>query len=315
MNAHGASSPWSSFVSVTTSNAASAFASPVGLLFGFAAYTLFAVHDALVKAVAGDMQVSEILLVRSAVIALICLAMGRGKVIAGLIRSDSKHKILGRAVLTLAAWCMYYAQASHMQLAQMTTLYYFAPVLTMVLAVFFLKEKLTLARAGAASIGFFGVLVACNPAGFEIGWSTGFVLAAAFCWSVAMILMRSISRGESALVQVLALNLFNVLVMSVFAIPAWQPMSLRDFAFIVVSGVIGGTAQYVLVEAARRVPAGVLGTVEYSSLVWAFVLGFAFWGEEPAAVVYAGAGLIIVAGLLVAWSESRYRRLLVAAGS
>lgn len=302
-------------MSATTSNAMPALASPRGLLLGVAAYTLFSIHDALVKAVVSDLPVPEILLLRSTVIALICLAMGRGKVVSGLIHSDSKHKILGRAVLTLAAWVMYYSQASHMELAKMTTLYYFAPVLTMVLAVVFLKERLTLARAGAASIGFFGVLVACNPAGIDIGWPTIFVLAAAFCWSVASILMRSITRGESALVQVLGLNLFNIVVMSCFVLGLgnWHPIGWRDFAFIVATGVIGGSGQYVLVEAARRVPAGVLGTVEYSSLVWAFVFGFVFWGEKPAASVYLGALLIVVAGFLVAWSETRYRRMLALA--
>ncbi|HVW94082.1 MAG TPA: DMT family transporter [Devosia sp.] len=300
-------------MSATTSTAMPALASPRGLLLGAAAYTLFSIHDALVKAVVSDLPVPEILLLRSIVIALICLGMGRGRVVAGLIHSDSKHKILGRAVLTLAAWVMYYSQASHMTLAKMTTLYYFAPVLTMVLAVVFLKEKLTLARAGAASIGFFGVLVACDPAGIEIGWPTIFVLSAAFCWAVASILMRSISRGESALVQVLALNLFNIMVMSFFVLGNWHPIGWRDFAFIIAAGVVGGSGQYVLVEAARRVPAGVLGTVEYSSLVWAFVLGYLFWGEKPVAAVYLGALLIVMAGLLVAWSETRNRRILALA--
>ena len=48
----------------------------------------------------------------------------------------------------------------------------------------------TLARVGASAIGFFGVLIACNPAGLSFGIPALMVLGAAFFWSVAMILMR-----------------------------------------------------------------------------------------------------------------------------
>jgi drug/metabolite transporter (DMT)-like permease len=120
------------------------------------------------------------------------------------------------------------------------------------------------------------------------GWPELLVLAAAFCWSVAMILMRTISKSESALVQTLAINLCYALVMGVATAFTWQHMDAHMLALVVVTGLMGGVAQYVLVEAARLVPAGVLGTVEYSALIWAFIFGYLFWGEVPATSVYRG---------------------------
>jgi drug/metabolite transporter (DMT)-like permease len=120
-----------------------------------------------------------------------------------------------------------------------------------------------------------------------------------------MILMRTISKSESTLVQTLAINLCYVVVMGLASIFWWQPMDARSLAFVIAAGVIGGVAQYALVDAARLVPAGVLGTVEYSALIWAFVFGYVFWAEVPATSVYLGAALITTAGLLVAWNERR----------
>lgn len=278
---------------------------------GLVAYSLFAVHDALVKGVIFAMPVMQILFVRSLVIVLLCLVLGRGKMVRALIASPNKHMIVLRSVLTLAAWCMYYSSGRELQLAEMTTLYYFAPVLTTVLAVVFLKEQLTLARVGASAIGFFGVVVACNPTGVTIGLPALLCVGAAFFWAVAMILMRTISKSESALVQVFALNLFYVVVMGAVALPMWQSMGPTELMIVVATGVIGGTAQYVLVEAARLVPASVLGTVEYSALIWAFVFGYAFWREVPLPTVYIGAALVVAAGFILAWSERRPRRLVV----
>ncbi|HTO27601.1 MAG TPA: DMT family transporter, partial [Devosia sp.] len=250
----------------------------------------------------------QILFVRSAVIIALCLAIGRTGVVIDLWHSRNRMLILGRGLMTLAAWVMYYSAGRELQLAEMTTLYYFAPVLTTVLAVIFLKEQLTLARIGAAAIGFFGVVVAANPSGFTIGLPVLLVLAAALCWAIAMILMRTISRSERTVVQVFAQSLIQFVVMGAVSLPFWQGMGWREIALCIGAGLVGGLGQFTLVEAARRVPATVLGTVEYGALIWSFIFGYLFWAELPDSTVYVGAFLVVAAGLTLAMSERRNRR-------
>lgn len=292
---------------MSATTATSANASLKGMALGFAAYSTFAVHDTLVKAVIHDIPVVQILFLRSVIVTLICLGIGRMGVVRGLVKSPNKPMLLLRGVLTLAAWCMYYPAGKSLQLAEMTTLYYVAPVITVVLAVAFLKERLTLARVGASAIGFFGVVVAVNPAGITIGIPALMALGAAFLWSVAMIVMRTVSRNESSLVLVFSMNLFYVVVLAGFALPFWVPMGMREIAFVVLTGLLGVAAQYALIDAARLVPASVLGTVEYSALCWSFIFGFVFYAEIPAPLVYLGAGMVVAAGIILAYSERRRR--------
>jgi drug/metabolite transporter (DMT)-like permease len=293
--------------SVITSDAASLR----GIAMGAGAYSLFAFHDALIKGIIMDVPVVQIVFLRSVVIVVGCLALSRGAVVADLKRSSGKGLILLRAGLTLAAWCMYYTMGRYLELAAMTTLYYVAPVITLILAVIFLRERLTLPRVSAAILGFVGVVVACNPATLNIAWPELFVLGAAALWACAMIVMRSIPRTDSALAQIFGINGFNVLVMGAVAALTWQPMDLRTLSIVVITGAMGGAAQYLLVNAARLVPAGVLGTVEYSALVWAFLFGYLFWHEIPALYVYVGAVLIVAAGAFVAFSEQRRRGAII----
>jgi drug/metabolite transporter (DMT)-like permease len=277
------------------------------MALGLASYSTFAVHDALVKGVIHDLPVVQILFLRSVVVTLICLAIGRAAMVCGLVRSPNKPMLLLRGVLTLAAWCMYYPAGRELQLAEMTTLYYVAPVITVVLAVVFLKERLTLARVGASAIGFFGVVVAVNPAGITIGLPALMALGAAFLWAVAMIVMRTVSKSESSLVLVFSMNLFYVVALAGFALPFWVPMDLREIAFVLLTGVLGLAAQYALIDSARAVPVSVLGTVEYTALCWSFIFGFLFFAEMPSPLVYVGAGLVVAAGLILAYSEHRRR--------
>ncbi|MBJ3784367.1 DMT family transporter [Devosia sediminis] len=286
-------------------------ASLAGMALGIGAYTLFSVHDAMIKGVITALPAAQILLVRGLVVVVLCVLIGRRKVVKDLLKSRNLVLILGRGLMTLAAWVMYYSAGRELQLAEMTTLYYVAPIMTTILAVVFLKEQLNLARVGGAAIGFFGVVVAANPSGFVLDWPVLMVLGAAFCWAVAMIFMRTISRSDGTLVQVLAQNLIHVALMSVLVLPAWQGMSMTEWALCVAAGLVGGMGQFTLVEAARQVPASVLGTVEYGALIWSFIFGYLFWGEMPATTVYVGAFLVVAAGLTLALSEHRNRREIV----
>lgn len=281
------------------------------MALGIAAYSLFSLHDAMIKQLVFTLPAAQILFVRAVVILGICLALGRKKMVVDLWQSPNRMLILGRGLLTLAAWVMYYSAGRELQLAEMTTLYYFAPVLTTILAVIFLKEQMTLARVGGVSIGFFGVIVAANPSGFTLSLPIIGVLGAALCWAIAMILMRTISKSESTLTQVFAQNGVHFIFMGFVALPLWQGMSWVEIALCVAAGLVGGYAQYILVEAARSVPASVLGTVEYGALIWSFIFGYLFWGEMPVTTVYVGAFLVVAAGLTLALSERRNRRELI----
>jgi drug/metabolite transporter (DMT)-like permease len=102
-----------------------------------------------------------------------------------------------------------------------------------------------------------------------------------------------------------------VLLTCVFAFANWQPVSLKNAALLLLVGTLGGAAQASLFEAMRRAPVSVLAPFEYSSLIWAFVLGYVIWHDIPAHNVALGAGLIFCAGLLIVSTERlaarRYR--------
>ena len=92
-------------------------ASLKGMALGFLAYSLFAVHDAVVKGIIMELPVVQILFLRSLVIVVITLSIGRVGVLTGLRLSPNKHMMLYRAALTLAAWCIYYSMGRYLQLA------------------------------------------------------------------------------------------------------------------------------------------------------------------------------------------------------
>jgi drug/metabolite transporter (DMT)-like permease len=47
----------------------------------------------------------------------------------------------------------------------------------------------------------------------------------------------------------------------------------------------------------------VVAPFDYTSMLWALLLGFAVFGEVPGPLVYLGAAIIAGAGLFVIWRE------------
>ena len=65
----------------------------------------------------------------------------------------------------------------------------------------------------------------------------------------------------------------------------------------------GGVAHIFLTESYRHAPASVVAPFDYSSMLWALLLGYWLFGELPTALVYVGACIVAGAGLFVIWRE------------
>ena len=81
-------------------------------------------------------------------------------------------------------------------------------------------------------------------------------------------------------------------------VPAWP-----ELAALVAVGLCGGIAHLLLTESYRWAPASLVAPFDYTSMVWAFMLGYLFFNELPGAPVFAGAAIIAAAGLFVIWRE------------
>ncbi|OJY67841.1 MAG: hypothetical protein BGP12_20380 [Rhodospirillales bacterium 70-18] len=279
-----------------------------GILLGVLAYSLFSMHDATNKYLVAFLPVWQVLFFRSLTIVAACLAIGRGRLLAAAVATPLKLPLLGRGVLTLTAWLCYYTAARSLPLAQLLTLYFSAPIITTVLAIRLLGEHVTRARWISLGIAFGGVLLASDPFGVKLSLATLLVLAAACLWGYAIVLMRQIARRESSLLQMLYQNVCFIAVTGVLTAVNWVAPTPAQMLLLAGVGVLGGLGQYMLFEAARMAPAAVMATVEYSALLWAFVLGWLVFGEIPLPAVWAGAGLICVAGLYMVVMERRTAR-------
>jgi drug/metabolite transporter (DMT)-like permease len=237
-----------------------------------------------------------------------CLLIGGRKNVVRAATSDIVTPMAIRSVFLIAAWISFYTAAKTLQLGELTTIYFAAPVVATLLAGPMLKEQVPASRWLAVVIGFAGVIIASNPVGLTLSLPVYLALQAACLWAFSTVLLRRTAMHETSLVQMTITNFFFVLMTALMLALEWRNVDLLKSMMLLAVGVLGGLAQFTYFEAMRRAPVSVLAPFEYTSLVWAFVLGYLIWGDIPAANVTAGALLIGGAGLLIIFGERVGRR-------
>lgn len=277
----------------------------VGIALACAGYACFAMQDAIVKWLVADYEVPQILFMRSLVIVVITGLLVRYRRHPSIFQSPYRNTVVLRSGLMLVAWLLFYNAARHLELAELTTLYFSAPVIVMFLSILVLKEKIGLGRWIACIGGFIGVSIAANPTHSPHLLPAIMCIIAGFCWAWGTILIRLVSRSESSLTQMFATSLLFGLACALSLPWLWKNPSTTGWLLMIGLGLIATIGQYLLYEGFRYAPASALAPVEYTGLLWAFIYGYLIWAEIPAVNVFAGALLIIASSLVLIIWESR----------
>jgi drug/metabolite transporter (DMT)-like permease len=280
-----------------------------GILSVSAAFAIFTLHDAGIKWLVAGYAPLQVLFIRSCVILLICTCVGRERVIVQSVRSPIRNALLFRSLGLLGAWLCFYTAAKSLQLAELTTIYFASPLMVAAMAVPILKERISAARWLSIFVGFVGVLIACKPDVRAPAGAIGLALLAAALWAGSMILIRQIALQESTSVQMMTSSFCFVVLIGPAMLWFWKMPDLSQFILMASIGILGAGAQFLLIEGIKRAPASVVSPLEFTALVWSFVLGYAIWGDVPAINVFGGAALILASGALIIFGEWRNVKL------
>lgn len=269
--------------------------------FGFLAYALFSVADVSIKGIGSRLSVYEV----SFLIALIGLLLipfvkEEGDTWSGIVRMRRPVLVLFRSLSGTLAGIFAIVAFTTVPLAEAYALIFLAPILALVLSIVFLREQVGWRRWSSVGVGLLGVLVVMRPGfrGIEIGHIAA--VLSAFCIAISIVCLRLLGNTERRVTIFSMLNLVNLV--AILPLMLWQGVQLPnpwEWALLLLCGVTAGAGQLLIMAATRRAPANRIAPAQYSQLVWAIVLGAAFFAEFPDGWTAAGMLLIAASGLFL----------------
>ncbi len=272
-----------------------------GSAAGIALYSLgvllFAVNDALGKWLVGSYGVGEILALRSlgAAAILVPLVLLRRPDLD--IRDQWRLHALRLACMMGDSFCFYYATRS-LPLADVMTFYLAAPLIITALSALVLREPVGLFRWGAVLAGFGGVVIALRPTDAAFSPAALVALLGATGFAIAISTTRGLRRTDWLTLtawQYLGTGLFGAILAPI----GWATPSPVDLGLMAVVGMASMTCFICITRALSLAPASQLAPFQYTSIVWAAILGFLIWGDVPGPSVVTGAVVIVASGLVV----------------
>lgn len=170
------------------------------------------------------------------------------------------------------------------------------PLVTMLMAVFFLQEKVSRFQWIGAGLAFGGVLIMLKPSeGFVWSFGLAAIVVNVVFGSLATIQTRQL-REESTTVMMVFYTVGLVALTFIPAIVTWQPVKSIDWIPLIGIGLLAQAGQYCFLRAYRLADASVLAPVSYLSIVVMAITGYVFFGDIPEPQIIIGS--IIVLGSL-----------------
>jgi drug/metabolite transporter (DMT)-like permease len=275
---------------------------------------LFAAMSALVRDLGKVAPVGQMVFFRSAfaILPVVVIYAFRGE-LGTAVRTSRPLGQLGRGLLSVGGMFSNFAALVRLPLADATAISFASPLITVALAAIVLKERVRIYRWSAVLVGFAGVIVMLIPH-FEVGHYAAIgaataaigsllALASAMCNAGTVIQTRRLTQSETTSSIVFYFSAVCAIAGALTLPFDWYTPSAGELTGLISLGVLGGLAHILLTESYRHAAASVVAPFDYTSMLWALVLGYWLFGELPETLVYVGASIVASAGLFVIWRE------------
>ncbi len=277
-----------------------------GIGYAVIAMALFSAMDAVGKWLVADFSTFQVLALRGLFsIVLLLPFLVRGTGIVGVLRTQNLKGQILRSLLGVGAMFGFFSALRYLPLADATAIGFSGSLFMAALSVPLLGERVGIRRWAAILVGFGGVLIIVQPGSSAFQVASLLVLLSALLYALMMIATRWLSRTESNVSMVLYHSLVAT-VIGVAALPfVWISPDPLEWGLFAVMGIFATLAHLALAQAFRLAPVAVVGPFEYSTLLWATIIGFIVWQEVPGPNVCYGSVLLVAAGIFILYRETK----------
>lgn len=277
-----------------------------GVLLMCLASTLFPVMNGVVQVLSRHYPSEQLIWARTAghmVIVLLVLLPRHG---VQVLRPRRPVAQILRSCLLLGSTTLFFFGVKDVPLAKAACISLMAPFFVTLMAWPMLGERIRPVRLAAVLLGFLGVIVVIRPGSEVFQPASLLIVGSAICYAVYQIYTRSVAGHDRPETSVVYSALVGTLVMSAVVPFAWAPLrSAQDVALMGVLGLFGAAGHYFVARAMTYAQANVLAPFQYWQIIGSVLVGYVVSGLLPDAHTWAGAGIIVLAGVTIALTAAR----------
>lgn len=214
------------------------------------------------------------------------------------MRTNRPWQHIGRNVAHYVGQALWLYALTLIPIAHLISIEFTSPLWTALLAVAFLGERLNTRRVLALLLGLIGVAIIVRPGAAAIDPGHLTVLAAAFAFAVSVVMVKSLTRTESAIAIIFWMLIIQSVIGLIPALWEWRWPPLGAWPWIAAAAFCGSFAHYCMARALAYTDTTVIMTMDFLRVPLAAVLGYLVYNETIDLITALGAGLILFGNLL-----------------
>ena len=286
----------------------------------------FSINDISVKLFSTDMPLHQLMFFRAifaiSILLFIVLPFYGG---FKYLNTNNPTFHVFRGLAVVGANTFFFISIAELSLAEATAIFFIAPVLITIFAVFFLKEKVGIRRSLACFIGFLGMLFIIKPGTISFELISLFPLIAALFYTALHIITRKYGAKENPITMGFYIQICFLVTSLTFATGfyiadlnvgqsnalifltgSWVSVNTFDLLHIFVGIAFPISIGGILVSYAyKNHEASFLAPFEYGALVIAVISTYLIWNEIPDRLSLLGIILIMCSGIFVSLREKQ----------
>ncbi|WP_419765283.1 MAG: DMT family transporter [Arcobacter sp.] len=271
---------------------------------------LFAFMGAFAKELSSSMSSVEVVFFRNIFgVVLIALSLYKKPIMQ---KGGKPWLLFFRGFVGFAALLMFFYNISNISLAQAMTFSKTSTIFTALFAYIFIKEKLGFKGWIGIFIGFIGILFITKFDGGSLektdwlGILTGVGAGLAYTsvrelrtyYDTRVIVLSFMTIGSIGPAILMFIGNYYTNDTFDFLFGEFVIPSLSDWVFIILMGTTATFAQVFMTKAYASAKAGIVGTISYSTLIFAIALGMILGDKFPDIWIILGIILIVISGVL-----------------
>ena len=262
------------------------------------------INDALAKYLSDEIGILEIIWARffgHFIILVPLVYFLRGK--ASFFNSNTKHQV-ARGLFIFLGTAFFYIAITNIPLANALSLLLVAPIIVVILSVYFLGEKITYLKILCALVGFIGTILVIQPGFSSFNIYSAYAFISGLFYAMYLIYTRKVNFISDSLVTLSYSTIPGAVIMTILLPLYWS--SIPDFNQIILLACIGPVvivSHFFFIKAYQFAEASVLAPIHYFEIVSNALISILFFKDIPSILVTFGILCIISSGVLISLNQ------------
>jgi drug/metabolite transporter (DMT)-like permease len=210
-----------------------------------------------------------------------------------------------RSLFLTCATLLFFLAIKDNPIPNALALLFISPLVVTLMAPLVLGERLDGRRAGAAVVGFMGILVVLRPTSDTFQPSVLFALAAGISYAFYLMATRRLANRSAPLLTLFYTAIAGLILLSVMVPAVWITPDAKGWGLMALMGLFAAAGHYMIIRACEYASASVLSPFNYTEIIGATAVSYLLFGYFPDATAWLGIAIISLSGIYVSMLEYR----------